>query len=70
MLFGTDAYPVRAGANMGWEETAYISSQTVRRALGMALTAMIREGSVTTERAIEIGKMVLRENAAKLYKLN
>ena len=33
------------------------------------LTAMTREGSVTPERAVEIGKLVLRENAVKLYSL-
>jgi uncharacterized protein len=69
VLFGTDAYPFAPSANMGWEETAYVSSQAVRRALGMALTDMVHDGSVTRERAIEIGRMVLRENAARLYGL-
>jgi len=67
VLFGTDAYPYAPSAHMGWEETAYVSSQTVRRALGTALTEMVRDGSVTRERAVEIGKMVLRENAARIY---
>jgi uncharacterized protein len=67
VLFGTDAYPYAPAANMGWEETAYVSSQVARRALGLALTEMLREGTVTESRAIEIGKLVLRENAAKLY---
>ena len=44
VLFGTDAYPFAPAANMGWEETAYVSSQTARRALGMALTEMVRMG--------------------------
>jgi len=69
VLFGTDAYPYAPAANMGWEESAYVSSETVRRALGIALTAMAREGSVTRERAVEIGKMVLRGNAERLYGL-
>jgi predicted TIM-barrel fold metal-dependent hydrolase len=67
VLFGTDAYPYAPQANMGWEETAYVSSHVTRRALGLALTEMLREGTVTESRAIEIGKLVLRENAAKLY---
>jgi uncharacterized protein len=67
VLFGTDAYPYAPTANMGWEETAYVSSRTTRAALGIALTEMVGDGSVTQERAIEIGKMVLRDNAAKLY---
>ncbi|MEP6537587.1 MAG: amidohydrolase family protein [Bryobacteraceae bacterium] len=69
VLFGTDAYPFAPAANLGWEETAYVSSQAGRKALGMALTAMLRDGSVTRERAIEIGKLVLRGNAARLYGL-
>ena len=51
VLFGTDAYPFAPAANMGWEETAYVSSRTVRLALGMALTEMVQDGSVTRERA-------------------
>ena len=69
VLFGTDAYPYAPAANFGWEESAYLSSQTGRRALGMALTAMTRDGSITRERAVEVGKMVLRDNALKLYGL-
>jgi predicted TIM-barrel fold metal-dependent hydrolase len=69
VLFGTDAYPWAPTAKMGWEETAIVSSQTARRALGIALTEMVREGSVTRDMAIEIGKMVLRGNALKLYGL-
>ena len=69
VLFGTDAYPFAPTAHMGWEETAYVSSQAARHALGMALTEMVRAGSVTRERAVEIGRLVLRENAARLYRL-
>lgn len=69
VLFGTDAYPVAPSAQIGWEETAYVSSQTARRALGMALTEMVRAGSVTRERAIEIGRLVLRGNAERVYGL-
>jgi len=69
VLFGTDAYPYAPSANMGWQESAYVSSQNARRALGMALTGMVREGSVSQKRAIEIGGLVLRGNAAKLYGL-
>ncbi|MEP7306595.1 MAG: amidohydrolase family protein [Acidobacteriota bacterium] len=69
VLFGTDAYPYAPQAGLGWEETTYVSSQTVRRALGLALTAMLREGTITEARAIEIVKLVLRDNAVKLYRL-
>jgi predicted TIM-barrel fold metal-dependent hydrolase len=69
VLFGTDAYPIAPAAGMGWEETAWASTEAVRQALGMALTGMVNEGSVTRERAKEIARMVLRENALKLYGL-
>ena len=67
VLFGTDAYPMAPGAGMGWEETAWASTEAVRQALGMALTAMVNEGSVSRERAVEIARLVMRENAVKLY---
>jgi predicted TIM-barrel fold metal-dependent hydrolase len=67
VLFGTDAYPY--SEQMGWEESAYISSQTGRTALGIALTGMLRDGEITRERAAELARMVLRGNAHKLYGL-
>lgn len=69
VLFGTDAYPMAPGAGMGWEETAWASAEAVRQALGITLTAMVNEGSVSRERAVEIARMVMRENAVKLYGL-
>jgi len=38
-----------------------------REALGRALTAMMRDGVVTRTRAVELARMVLRENARALY---
>ena len=42
---------------------------TPREALGLALTGMLRDNQITRERAVELAKMVLRENAKKLYGL-
>jgi predicted TIM-barrel fold metal-dependent hydrolase len=67
VLFGTDAYPY--SEQMGWEESAYVSSQTGRIALGIALTGMLRDGEITRGRAQELARMVLRGNAHKLYGL-
>ena len=67
VLFATDAYP--ASAELGWEESALIATRAAREALGRALTAMMRDGEVTRERAVELAHMVLRENARKLYGL-
>jgi predicted TIM-barrel fold metal-dependent hydrolase len=68
VLFGTDAF--EGGPDQGWEEGAYVAATTARRALGMALTAMVRDGDVTPARARELARMVLRENALRLYRLS
>lgn len=67
VLFGTDAFD--GGAEQGWEQVAWVASNTTRRALGIALTGMMRDGEITRERAQALARMVLRENAAALYGL-
>ena len=67
VLFGTDAFS--SGPDAGWELSAWLASTTGRQALAIALTAMIRDDEVTRPRAREIATMVLRTNAATLYKL-
>jgi predicted TIM-barrel fold metal-dependent hydrolase len=67
VLFATDAYP--DSPELGWEEAAWIANATGREALGRALTAMMRDNEITRERAVELARMVLRENARKLYGL-
>lgn len=67
VLFATDAYPF--SDEMGWEESAWTGARRGREALGIALTNMVRDGNVTRDRAKELARMVLRENARKLYGL-
>ena len=67
VMFGTDAYPYIP--EMGWEEAAWVASRTGRQALALALSDMMRDGEITRERAIELARMVLRENALRLYGL-
>ena len=67
VMFGTDAYPY--SKEMGWEESGWIATRAARKSLGLALTGMLRDGVITRERALELARMVLRENARKLYKL-
>jgi predicted TIM-barrel fold metal-dependent hydrolase len=67
IMFGTDLYP-GSGA-YDWEEVGWQTSQTARQALGIALTEMAEDGEITVRRANEIARMVLRENALKLYQL-
>jgi predicted TIM-barrel fold metal-dependent hydrolase len=68
VLFATDAYQFAPPDN-GWEEAGYIANVTGREALGIALTGMMRDDEITHERALELARMVLRDNARKLYGL-
>ena len=65
VLFGTDAYPY--SNEMGWEESGWMAARTGRQALAIALTGMVRDGEIARSRALELARMVLRENAKKLY---
>jgi uncharacterized protein len=66
VLFGSDASPLTE--SIGWEETAWANTHVNRLALGLALTGMIDDGEITRDRAKEIVKLVLRENARALYR--
>ncbi|HEY3742529.1 MAG TPA: amidohydrolase family protein [Bryobacteraceae bacterium] len=67
VLFGTDAFPMNDKG--GWEETGYLATLTVRKALAIALTGMLEDGEITRERAHELAQMVMRGNALALYGL-
>jgi predicted TIM-barrel fold metal-dependent hydrolase len=66
VMFGSDAYP--NDETVGWEEWGWLGMTAGRKGLAIALTGMIRDGDVTRARAEEIARMVLRDNAARLYK--
>ena len=65
ILYGTDLYPGNGAYD--WEEIGWQTNETARQALGIALTGMIQDGEISLPRANEIARMVLRENALKLY---
>ena len=65
LLFGSDAF--EGGPEQGWDQGARIASISARHALALALTAMMRDGDITRERAEALARMVLRENALALY---
>ncbi|MDQ3917914.1 MAG: amidohydrolase family protein, partial [Acidobacteriota bacterium] len=65
ILFGTDTFP--GAPEIDWEEVGWLATTTGRQALALALTAMTRDGEITRTRASEIARLVMRENAAKLY---
>src|ERR1035437_9219990 len=67
VLFGTDAFA--GGPDQTWEAGALLATNSARRALGLALTRMLRDGVITRERAEQLARMVMRENAVALYGL-
>jgi len=67
VMYGSDAFD--GGAEQGWEQVAWVGSTTARRALAIALTAMMRDGEIDGTRAKELARMVMRENAARVYGL-
>ena len=68
ILFGTDAYPEDTPL-ANWEEKAWLTTRTSREALALALSRMMSTGLITRVRAEELARMVLRENAVRLYGL-
>jgi len=68
ILFGTDAFSF--GPEVDWPEVAWLSNTTARQALALALTGMMNDHEITRAQAVDLARMVLRDNAIKLYKLN
>ena len=67
ILFGTDA--VIFSDLVGAEEVYWIAAETGRRALALALSAMVQEERFDEAEAVRFARLVLHDNAAKLYKL-
>lgn len=67
ILFGSDAFEITPAVS--WEEHLWLTTNSARLALALALTGMMNDGEVTRARASELARMVLRVNAAKLYGL-
>lgn len=67
VLFGSDAYSDVNTPLSDYEEKEWLMTWRARRAIGIALTAMIKDREITRARAIEIAQMVLHDNAAALY---
>src|SRR3954451_2626779 len=67
VMYGSDATPNTDETS--WEETGWAASQDAREALTLALSDLIKDGSISRSRASEIARLVLRENAKRLYGL-
>src|SRR3954469_1897962 len=65
LIFGTDLFP--GGPELDWEEIGWGAGRNGGDALALTLTDMVAAGEITHERALELARLVLRENAMKLY---
>ena len=65
LMFGTDLFPNVPSDD--WEEVGWMTSQTGRRALALALTGMMQDGEITRAQAVERARLLLRGNAIRLY---
>lgn len=67
ILFGSDAYP--NDEVVGWEEWGWLGSVAGRKGLAMALSGMMADGEISRDRAHDIARLVMRDNAARLYRI-
>jgi uncharacterized protein len=69
VLFGSDAYSDVDSPLTDWEEKQSLMTYRARWALALALTAMMNNREISREQALDYARMVLHDNAAKLYGL-
>ena len=65
IMFASDAFPFNDA--VGAEETFWLAVRSGRTAVAAALAELVAEGAVTEERALELARLYLHDNAAKLY---
>jgi hypothetical protein len=65
MMFGSDAFPFNDA--VGAEETFWLAARSARTAVAAALSELVAEGAFTEEKALELARMYLHDNAARLY---
>ena len=64
-MFGSDAFPF--GDAVGAEETFWLAARSARTAIAAALAELVSEGAFSESKALELARMYLHDNAAKLY---
>jgi uncharacterized protein len=65
IMFGSDAFPF--GDAIGAEETFWLAARSARTAVAAALAELVSEGAFSEDKAIELARMYLHDNAAHLY---
>ena len=65
MMFGSDAFPFNDA--VGAEETFWLAARSARTAVAGALAELVAEGAFSEEKALDLARMYLHDNAAQLY---
>jgi hypothetical protein len=65
MMYGSDAFPFNDA--LGAEESFWLAAHTTRTALAAALAELVSERAITQDKALELARLYLHDNAAKLY---
>ena len=65
IMFGSDAFPFNDA--VGAEETFWLAARSARTAVAAALAELVAEGAASEEKALELARLYLHDNAAKLY---
>jgi len=65
IMFGSDAFPFNDA--VGAEETFWLAARSARTAVAAALAELVAEGAFSEERALQLARLYLHDNAVKLY---
>jgi len=65
IMFASDAFPFNEA--VGAEETFWLAARSARTAVAAALAELVAEGAFSEEKALELARLYLHDNAAKLY---
>ena len=65
MMYGSDAFPFNDA--LGAEESFWLAAHSTRTALAAALAELVGERAITQNKALELARLYLHDNAAKLY---
>ena len=65
MMYGSDAFPFNDA--LGAEESFWLAAHTTRTALAAALAELVSERAISQDKALELARLYLHDNAAKLY---
>jgi uncharacterized protein len=65
MMFGSDAFPLSDA--LGAEESMWLAVRSARTSVAAALAELVAEGAFDEQKALELARMYLHDNAARLY---